>query len=186
MIPVLSRAQMRAFDRHAIDTCHVPGIVLMENAGRGAADVACRLLGSTLPGARVVVVAGAGNKGGDGFVGARHLWARGADGRGFLAGATERGHGDARIKPHAVPDLGGQVTTTIPGSNLAELEAALGLADMVVDALFGTGLDRPIDPKTGAIVAAINRAPGRKLALDVPSGLDSDSGAPLGACVEAQ
>jgi hydroxyethylthiazole kinase-like uncharacterized protein yjeF len=186
MIPVLSRAQMRAFDRHAIDTCHVPGIVLMENAGRGAADVACRLLGASLSGARVVVVAGAGNNGGDGFVVARHLWARGADVRVFLAGATERVHGDARINHDAFLDLGGQVTVTKPGSNLAELEAALGLADMVVDALFGTGLDRPIDPATAAIVEAINRAPGRKLALDVPSGLDSDSGAPLGTCVEAQ
>jgi ADP-dependent NAD(P)H-hydrate dehydratase / NAD(P)H-hydrate epimerase len=185
MIPVLSRAQMRAFDRYAIDTCHVPGIVLMENAGRGAADVACRLLGATLSGARVVVVAGAGNNGGDGFVVARHLWARGADLRVFLAGATERVHGDARINHDAFLDLGGQVTVIKPGSDLAELDAALGLADMVIDALFGTGLDRPIDAATGAIVEAINRAPGRRLALDVPSGLDSDSGAPLGACVEA-
>ena len=186
MIPVLSRAQMRAFDRHAIDTCHVPGVVLMENAGRGAADVACRVLGATLSGARVVVVAGAGNNGGDGFVVARHLWARGADVRVFLAGATERVHGDARINHDAFLDLGGQVTVIKPGGDLAELEAALGLADMVVDALFGTGLDRPIDDAMSAIVAAINRAPGRRLALDVPSGLDSDSGAPLGVCVEAQ
>ncbi len=177
---------MRAFDRHAIDTCHVPGVVLMENAGRGAADVAMRLLtGALAQGARVVVVAGAGNNGGDGFVIARHLWARGADVRVFLCAPTERVHGDARINHDAFLDLGGQVTMVTPGGDLEGLETALGLADLVVDGLFGTGLDRPLDAKMIAIVEAINRAPGRRLALDIPSGLDADSGAPLGACVEA-
>jgi len=191
MIPILSRAQMRAFDRYAIETCHVPGVVLMENAGRGAADVAARLLPSGLGGARVVVVCGAGNNGGDGFVVARHLWSRGADVRVFLAGSPERVFGDARINHDSYLDLGGQVTVVRPTEaavekgGLAELEAALALADLVVDALFGTGLDRTIAASMAAIIEAINRAPGRRLALDIPSGLDADSGAPLGACVEA-
>ena len=189
MIPVLSRAQMRAFDRHAIEHCHVPGVVLMENAGRGAADVACRILqsGGRVQGARVVVVCGAGNNGGDGFVVARHLWARGADVSVFLASAPERVHGDARINHDAFMDLGGHVTVLANGKPLDGLEASLGLADLVVDALFGTGLDRAIDPSSfnGEVIAAMNRAPGRRLALDIPSGLDADSGAPLGACVEA-
>lgn len=191
MIPILSRAQMRAFDRHAIENCHVPGVILMENAGRGAADVASRLLPSGLSGARVVVVCGAGNNGGDGFVVARHLWARGADVSVFLAGSPERVFGDARINHDAYVDLGGEVTVVRPteanveSGGLADLEAALGLADLVVDALFGTGLDRPIAAPMASIIDAINRAPGRRLALDIPSGLDADSGAPLGACVEA-
>jgi hydroxyethylthiazole kinase-like uncharacterized protein yjeF len=187
VIPVLSRAQMRAFDRHAVEQCHVPGVVLMENAGRGAADVAARLLPSGLTGARVVVVCGAGNNGGDGFVVARHLWARGADVSVFLAGSPERVFGDARINHDAYLDLGGAVTVVRPpdDAGLSALGAALARAELVVDALFGTGLDRPIDAQMGAIVAAINRAPGRRLALDIPSGLDADSGAPLGACVEA-
>jgi hydroxyethylthiazole kinase-like uncharacterized protein yjeF len=193
MIPILSRAQMRAYDRYAIEACHVPGVVLMENAGRGAADVAARLLPGGLVGARVVVVCGAGNNGGDGFVVARHLWSRGADVRVFLAGSPERVFGDARINHDSYLDLGGQVTLVKPPppgealakGGLAELEAALGLADLVVDALFGTGLDRAIAAPMAAIIEAINRAPGRRLALDIPSGLDADSGAPLGACVEA-
>ncbi|MBV9945228.1 MAG: bifunctional ADP-dependent NAD(P)H-hydrate dehydratase/NAD(P)H-hydrate epimerase, partial [Myxococcales bacterium] len=79
MIPVLSRAQMRAFDAHAIETAHVPSLVLMENAGRGATDVLVReLLGGATPAARVVVVCGTGNNGGDGLVIARHLLVRGA------------------------------------------------------------------------------------------------------------
>src|SRR5258708_2569533 len=200
MIPVLSRAQMRAFDRYAIESCHVPGVVLMENAGRGAADVACKLHGPAIRGARVVVVAGAGNNGGDGFVVARHLWARGADVRVFLVGATERVLGDARTNYDAFLDLGGQCTVlslhneasstrSPPAADsrswLAELDAALGLADLVVDALFGTGLDRPIEGAMRRVIEAINRAPGRRLSLDIPSGLDADSGSPLGACVEA-
>ncbi len=185
MIPVLSRAQMRAFDRYAIETCHVPGVVLMENAGRGAADVIGRLLGPALRNARVVVVCGAGNNGGDGFVVARHLWARGADVRVFLAGSPERVFGDARINHDSYVDLGGQVTIVRPGDPTADLEATLGLADLVVDALFGTGLDRAITGPIADIIDAINRAPGRRVSLDIPSGLDADSGAPLGACVEA-
>ncbi|MBI2391832.1 MAG: NAD(P)H-hydrate dehydratase [Deltaproteobacteria bacterium] len=191
MIPILSRAQMRAFDRHAIEGCHVPGVILMENAGRGAADVAGRLLASGLAGARVVVVCGAGNNGGDGFVVARHLWARGADVSVFLAGSPERVLGDARINHDAYLDLGGQVTVVRPTEanvdqgGLSDLEAALGLADLVVDGLFGTGLDRAIAGPMADIIHAINRAPGRRLSLDIPSGLDADSGAPLGACVEA-
>ena len=194
MIPVLSRAQMRAFDRYAIESCHVPGVVLMENAGRGAADVACKLHGPAIRGARVVVVAGAGNNGGDGFVVARHLWARGADVRVFLMGATERVLGDARTNYDAFLDLGGQCTVlSLSGSRprkdagpwLGELDAALGLADLVVDALFGTGLDRPIEGAMQQVIESINRAPGRRLSLDIPSGLDADSGSPLGACVEA-
>lgn len=188
MIPVLSRAQMRAYDRHAIEVCHVPGVVLMENAGRGAADVACRILGPTPAatlGARVVVVCGAGNNGGDGFVVARHLWARGADVRVFLASVPERVLGDARINHDAFVDLGGQVALLAPDADLAPFEAALGVADLIVDALFGTGLDRPIADATARLIEAINRAPGRRLALDVPSGLDADSGAPLGVAVQA-
>jgi NAD(P)H-hydrate epimerase len=114
----------------------------------------------------------------------------------FLASAPERVHGDARINHDAFMDLGGHVTVLengkppgargVPGA-LDGLEASLGLADLVVDALFGTGLDRAIDPGSfnGEVIAAMNRAPGRRLALDIPSGLDADSGAPLGTCVEA-
>src|SRR5205085_7277682 len=112
--------------------------------------------------ARVVVVCGAGNNGGDGFVVARHLLARGADVSVFLAGSPERVFGDARINHDAYLDLGGQVTVV---KELAELEAALGLADLVIDALFGTGLDREIKGVMADIIEAINRAPGRRLAL---------------------
>lgn len=245
MIPVLTRAQMRAYDRHAIETFHVPGIVLMENAGRGAADVIAAMIearrvpstgearsrsreisnpslgavyttpplsrrGTSLdervararafpvrhvpsPGqpatypleACVVVVCGAGNNGGDGFVVARHLLARGAEVEVFLTGNSEKVTGESRINHDAYIDLGGTFVELPDGANLAPLAEALARADFVVDALFGTGLDRPIQGHLAEVIAVINHADTRCVALDVPSGLDADSGEPLGIAVHA-
>jgi ADP-dependent NAD(P)H-hydrate dehydratase / NAD(P)H-hydrate epimerase len=238
MIPVLTRAQMRAFDKYAIEACHVPGIVLMENAGRGAADVISAMIeargracgarppAERAPGleidhasideeggagaaaarvptfpvrhvkgpgqpaiypldARVVVVCGAGSNGGDGFVVARHLLARGAEVEVFLAGSSEKVTGESRINHDAYIDLGGAFTEMPDGAPIAPLDAALATADVVVDAIFGTGLDRPVRGHLAEFIAALNRAGARCVALDIPSGLDADSGAPLGIAVQA-
>ncbi len=242
MIPVLTRAQMREYDRYAIESCHVPGIVLMENAGRGAADVIAAMIEERRPAtsvlaisrpspapslgavhlmpppsrraaedaqaakarafpvrhvpapgqpatypldARVVVVCGAGSNGGDGFVVARHLLARGAEVEVFLAEASEKVTGESRINHDAYIDLGGVFAELPEGADLGVLEEALGRADFVVDALFGTGLARPIRGHLAEVIAAINRAEACCVALDIPSGLDADSGAPLGIAVQA-
>ena len=94
---------MRAFDRYAIDTCRVPGLVLMENAGRGAADFIASM--SDHAGV-IVVVCGAGNNGGDGWVVGRHLWSRGLDVRCILAVPEERVTGDARVNFDAYVGIG--------------------------------------------------------------------------------
>ena len=205
MIPVLTRAQMRAYDRYAIETCHVPGMVLMENAGRGAADVISTLIDpgwtrAHTPGkrapllldARVVIVCGAGNNGGDGFVVARHLFARGADVEVFLVGSSEKVMGESRINHDAYIDLGGKFTECPDEESLSGLRLSLSTADFAIDALFGTGLDRPVRGSLAKAIALINDAKTgragskpRIVALDVPSGLDSDSGAPLGTAVQA-
>lgn len=217
MIPVLSREQMRAFDKYTIETCHVPGVVLMENAGRGAADAIAAMIEARRGGAPrppaplearehqfptrhvrapgqpaeypldavIVVVCGAGNNGGDGYVVARHLAARGADVQVFLAGKSEKVMGDARINHDAFIDLDGRFTELPEGSDLAPLVAALERADFVIDALFGTGLDRPVRGHVAQVIDIINEAPCRRVALDVPSGLDANSGAPLGTAVRA-
>ncbi len=213
MIPVLSRAQMRAFDKCAIDRYHVPGIVLMENAGRGAADVLCTMLAGPTSGrpgaaqkrasfpvrhvrapgqpadypldARVVIVCGTGNNGGDGLVVARHLLARGADVRVVLTGLSERVTGEARINLDAFVDLGGPCLELPEDGDIALLRSALEGADLIVDAVFGTGLDRPVQGHLVGVIDAINAARGRKVALDLPSGLDADSGSPLGSAVRA-
>ncbi len=215
MIPVLSRAEMRAFDKCAIETCHVPGVVLMENAGRGAADVLSAMIEAdrtTLgrrtarepresfptrhvraPGqpasypldARVVVVCGTGNNGGDGFVVARHLLARGASVTVVMTGKSENVTGDARINHDAYIDLGGLCIELPEGTPLETLTVELRRADYVIDAIFGTGLDRPIHGRLFEVIEAVNHATARTVALDIPSGLDADSGSPLGIAVEA-
>ncbi len=191
MIPVLSRTQMRAFDAHAIQTSRVPSIVLMENAGRGAADVIEReLLGGRAAGRRIVVVCGAGNNGGDGFVVARHLLARGARVEAWLAGDLAKATPDCRANHDAFAGIGGKIASVPLGQALDDFGAALAGADVVVDALFGTGLDRPIVEPLATVVRQMNEARlvarhARLAALDVPSGLHADTGVSLGACIEA-
>lgn len=211
---------MRAFDRYAIEECQVPGVVLMENAGRGAADVLSAIIAERANGnpegpgrkrarllrrsgfptrhvrapgqpadypldARVVIVCGTGLNGGDGFVVARHLLARGADVRAVLTGNLEKVTGEARMNHDAFVDLGGHCEELADGTSLATLREELARADYVVDALFGTGLDRPIQGHLMAVIQAINESKAQKLALDVPSGLCADSGAALGIAVRA-
>ncbi len=184
MIPVLSRAEMRAFDKRAIETCHVPGLVLMENAGRGAAEVILRGLGADER-HDVVVVCGSGNNGGDGFVVARHLAAAGVrDVTVFLTKPGPELTGDGRTNYEALRACA-SVSLVDLGSNVGPLKSALGRASVVVDALFGTGLDRPIGPPLASVIEAINEAACPCIAIDVPSGLNADTGASMGATVRA-
>ncbi len=184
MIPLLSREQMRAFDAHAITTCHVPSLVLMENAGRGATDVLVReLLDGSAVGRRVTVVCGTGNNGGDGFVVARHLASRGAVVEVILAGDANRMTSDCRANHAAFVGIGGRVA--LLSNDVEPLRKALSVTEVCVDALFGTGLDRALGDPFLAIVRAVDEARCRKLALDVPSGMNADTGAPMGGALHA-
>jgi NAD(P)H-hydrate epimerase len=186
MTPVLSRAQMREFDAHATRPCNVPSLLLMENAGLGAAQVLAReLCGGSVRGARIVVACGTGNNGGDGFVVARHLAIRGARASVFVAGDAHRVMSDARTNLEAWRGVGGEVKELPTGTQLSELRDAMAEANVVVDALFGTGLDRPVEGWHAEVIRAINRAEAPKIALDLPSGLDADTGVAFGPVVEA-
>lgn len=191
MKPVLTRAQMRAFDREAIDQCHVPGLLLMENAGRGAASVVASYaresaaLGRTGP---VVIVCGTGNNGGDGFVVARHLLSSGFEVRVWLIGRGEATKGDARINRDAWLGIGGayaEIPNTASDSEIAAFVEDLGRAGLIVDALLGTGLDRSVEGVLARVVASINEVPAHKVAIDLPSGMDADTGCALGSVIKA-
>jgi hydroxyethylthiazole kinase-like uncharacterized protein yjeF len=190
MTLVLSRDQIRAYDRHAIERCHVPGLVLMENAGRGAAESILALLAAGSAGAArpgpVLLLCGRGNNGGDGFVVGRHLLARGIEARAVLVGGPEQVAGDARHNLDAFVGVGGglELLGGQPG-DLARLRDALSSARLVVDGLFGTGLDRPIDGLCAEVIASVNRSSAPVVALDIPSGIDADTGAVLGVAVRA-
>ena len=166
-----------------IEEAGVPGVVLMENAGRGCAELLLRL-GVKGP---VVVCCGKGNNGGDGFVIARWLDNAGAAVRVLLFARPEELTGDAvvmhRIIAHSGPPI--EVMAHAEVDEIA-LRRELDAAEWVVDALFGTGLKGPVRPPFDAIITAINASRARVLAVDIPSGLDADTGEPLGPTIRAR
>lgn len=179
--PALTRDEVRDIDRRAIEEYGLPGIVLMENAGRGAAELLMNL-GIAGP---VVICAGKGNNGGDGFVIARHLDLHGYDTRLLLFCDPAELRGDAAINYGVLQaaELAGRVLGISPDA--ASLAAELAGADWIVDALLGTGTRGTIREPYLTAIAEINRANRKVLAVDLPSGMDCDTGQPLGACVRA-
>jgi NAD(P)H-hydrate epimerase len=174
----LTAAQARALDQYATHTLGVPGVVLMENAGRNMAHLLLKL-GVSGP---VVVCCGKGNNGGDGFVIARHLDLAGVAVRTLLFADPAALTGDAAVN-FAILSKCGLAVEVMPGT--ARLREQLSSADWVVDALFGSGLKGDIKPPFDGIIAALNASGKRTLAVDIPSGLDADTGLPLGCAVRA-
>ena len=174
----LTRAQVREIDRRATEEYHIPGIVLMENAARAVTDAAVEMLGGVLD-AKVLIVCGGGNNGGDGLAVARHLHNRGV--RVSIALATDTPlRGDAETNLRIVQAM------RIPSTTIADADAALarGEADLVIDALFGTGLSAA--PRDTQPLDVMNSHGVPVLSIDLPSGLDCDTGQPLtAACVRA-
>src|SRR5436305_10512015 len=170
MIELLTPAEMAECDRLTIAE-GTPGISLMERAGRAVADAVAR----HPLGTRVVVVAGPGNNGGDGFVAARVLAERGYPVRVALLGASRTLRGDsaeaARLWGRAIEQ--------------ANPEAIAG-AGVIVDALFGAGLNRPLESDARAVVDAINASGAPIVAVDLPSGINGATGAIMGAAVMAR
>jgi len=175
----LTRQQVREVDRRAIEEYHIPGIVLMENASRAAADVAEAML-RQINGQRVLILCGGGNNGGDGLAAARHLHNRMFDVTIGLYTDGARYKGDARINWEIVEamKLRREQATAESIGRIA--------ADLIVDAIFGTGLAQAARPPFESIVQAVSRKGVGVLAMDVPSGLDCDTGEPLGACMRAE
>jgi NAD(P)H-hydrate epimerase len=181
VIRIATAEEMRRADRRATERFGVPSLLLMENAGRGAADVIERVFGA-VRGRRVAVVCGKGNNGGDGFVVARHLTARGAVVGVWLVGRTGDVRGDAAVNLEAVRRSGLPLAEVSGGDRLA---TALADADLVVDALLGTGVSGPATGLVADAIVAINAAGRPVCALDLPSGLSADHGRLLGPVVSA-
>jgi ADP-dependent NAD(P)H-hydrate dehydratase / NAD(P)H-hydrate epimerase len=180
---LVTAAEMRALDREVIEQVGVPGVVLMDAAGRGVVDVIAAR--ADLSRARVVVYAGAGNNGGDGFVVARHLANRGAAVEVVLCAPADKVSGDALVHLLAAERSGVPFHDAADADGLARAAARTADAGVVVDALFGTGLTREVTGHLAQAIEDINAHRGLKVAVDVPSGLDADRGVPLGACVRA-
>jgi ADP-dependent NAD(P)H-hydrate dehydratase / NAD(P)H-hydrate epimerase len=182
-IPVVTAAQMREMDRVTIEEVGVPGVVLMEVAGRGAAAVV-EGLSPGLAGWRVAILCGAGNNGGDGYVVARHLHLRGADVRVFMLAPSERIRGDSLVNLEAAQNLGVDFEW-LDSAVGADFDHRLAGYDCVVDALLGTGLSSEVRGRYREVIEAVNASGSLIVAVDIPSGLSSDMGHPLGVAVEA-
>ncbi len=182
MRPVVTAAEMRALDRATIDDIGLPALTLMETAGRAVAHVAQEMLGDDH--GHVAVVCGPGNNGGDGFVAARVLRDAGIDATVYLPVGRSSLRGDAATHLAILERAGGRVRMCDTPALLGAVRDEIAGATLVIDALFGVGLARPIEGHLAEVVAAINGA-GHCLAVDVPSGLDTDTGRVLGTCVHA-
>lgn len=177
----LSREEVRNVDRRAIDEFAMSGIVLMENAGRGSAEL---LLARNVAGP-IVICCGKGNNGGDGFVIARHLEAAGVPVEVLLFADPDEVSGDAAVNLRILQKAQTPLCV-LSEINEAELAATLQSADWIVDALLGTGLTGEVRDPYRTIIETINAAGRPVLAVDLPSGMDCDTGQPLGVCVQAE
>jgi len=185
MIRLATAAEMRRADRRVSEELGVPSLLLMENAGRGAVDAIERVLGP-VRGRRVAIVCGKGSNGGDGFVVARHLAGRGGSVETWLIGRASDVGGDAAtnlavLRRAALPLV---EVTDAPG--VEELRRGLSRADLLVDALLGTGTRGPVAGLVAAAITAVNDAQRPVCALDLPSGLDADRGNLLGPAIRAR
>src|ERR1700694_1678975 len=181
---VLNSAQMREADRRTIDEIGIPSLVLMENAGRQGV-AAMKSMYTDLGERQVAVLCGRGNNGGDGFVVARTLLQRGVDVSVFLFRNVSEIRGDARTNLEILGRLG-LTTVEIADSQAWELHfSEISDCTLIVDAIFGTGLNAPLPGLIESVVADVNASGIAVVAIDLPSGLSADSSEPIGASVEA-
>ncbi len=181
---VLDSAQMREADRRTIEEIGIPSLVLMENAGRQVV-AAMEATFEDLADKRVALICGRGNNGGDGFVVARTLRQRGMDVAVFLIGRVADVKGDARVNLEILGRLGITVVE-VADEEAWELHAS-EVADCgtIVDAIFGTGLARPLDGMLETVVADLNGLGLPIVSIDLPSGLSGDSAEPMGPSIDA-
>ena len=174
MIPILQRDQVREIDRRAIEHWNMSGLVLMENAGRGVVDVLEKL---GIEG-QVTVCCGKGNNAGDGLVMARHLALRGYQTIVLLFSNP------FDLSPDAKTNYEILKKTSVPIHKMSGTESDeqilkfFNRSDWLVDALLGTGATGPLRPPFDQAVRNLNQATGKRLAVDMPSGLDCDTGKP--------
>jgi len=174
-LPNLSAAQMREADRRCIEEIGIPGAVLMNNAGTAVFHY--------IKEGPVGVVCGKGNNGGDGYVIARLALLAGLETRVFVLAERNEIAGDALVFLKAYENLGGPITFAPEPARAAEAVSALVGAAVLVDAILGTGISGEV---RGVARAAIEAWPaGRCIAVDLPSGMDADTGEPCGACIKA-
>jgi len=175
-VKVFTIKQAQKFDRYAQEALGIPSLILMENAGRSVAEVALTMLGKKK---NVLVVCGVGNNGGDGFVAARHLANAGKKVAIYIVGDLAKLKDDPRINLNI---LRSQETATFS----RRFPKLLRQSDLIIDAIFGIGLKFEVKSPMSDVIEAMNVSGKSILAVDVPSGLNADTGKPLGIAIKAK
>lgn len=176
----LSVEEARDIDRRATELYGIPAIVLMENAGRIVAEETIKLFKPGLVKPVVSVICGSGNNAGDGFVAARYLFNRGISVNVFALKDFEDYKGDALVNLSIAGKLN-IPAAVIHGPEIKGLEKC----DIIIDAVFGTGIAGKVKERYKSIIDSINDSERSVLSVDIPSGMDGNTGEPLGACVKA-
>jgi len=183
---VMTKERVRAVDAWAINEIGIPGVVLMENAGRSCAEfIRGKLADAAKP--KVCIFCGVGNNGGDGYVIARHLINVGFGVTVVVCGDRTKIKGDAKINLDILDRMGFSVDQLNPADDDvgARVKKFTAEADLIVDSIFGTGLSGQVRDDYRRLIESINASGCPVLAVDIPSGLDCDTGMPLGVAVKA-
>ncbi len=176
---LVTSVQMRNIDKRTIEGVGIPGLELMEKAGKGVAEVAREILGDVV-GKKVIIFCGRGNNGGDGFVVGRYLAQWGIVVKFFLTARKDEVKGDAKTNLKKALDLKLSVTEVLSEKDIPALVGT----HLIVDALFGTGFDGEITGYMKGVVDRINSSGIPVLSVDIPSGLHADTGEYSGTCIK--
>ena len=187
MPKAVSVSRMQVIDRTAIETMGIPRLLLMEHAGLAVAR--CARASHADPSVPIAVCCGTGFNGGDGLCAARHLHHWGYQPRVALAGTAERLEGEPAVYASILRRLGVRLvecgSANAPQTALGQIERWLAECGLIIDALLGIGIRGPVREPTASLITAINRSGKRVIAVDIPSGLDGDTGRLHGAAVKA-
>ena len=178
----ITARQSRQIDRKAAVKYGMPVLLLMENAGRAVAEEAVKNIKNK--NAPVAVLCGKGNNGGDGFAAARHFLSGGINVKVFLAGKISDVANEAGVNLGILRQLK-QKIVEVNVSNLVSVKKQILRSGLIIDALLGVGLSGEVSGIYRDLIEAVNLAGAYKVSVDIPSGLDADSGRVLGACVRA-
>ena len=181
---VATAEQMQELDRKCMEVYRIPGIVLMENAGRGATEVITNAF-PDIQKKKITIIAGKGNNGGDGFVIARNLLNQGISVKVFLLTDPKSLRGDAEANFNIFHHMKGEVIPVPSSKDYQKIRKGLENSDLLIDGIFGTGLDAEVRGYYREVIDHLNTLGKPIIAIDIPSGLDANTGKPLGTAIRA-
>ena len=182
---LVTSAEMKDIDSNAIDKYSIPGIVLMENAGLATVNKITQIFGNELTKKRIMIFCGKGNNGGDGMVAARHLINKGVEVKVYLLSSSSEIKGNAAVNLTILQSMGAKIYTIINDKDIHRVGISMIYADLIVDAIFGIGFEGESNGVAARVIKLINESKRLILSVDVPSGLEVDTGKVYGECVNA-